>query len=44
MKCPHCGSDIRFEEETSGAVSKLEQKTKQSLEEIPKKITVTIKE
>lgn len=43
-KCPHCGNKIRFEEESSGAVSRLEADTKQSLEDIPKKITVTIRE
>lgn len=41
-KCPSCGNEIRFEEKRSGAVSKLEEETKQSLEDIEKKVTVTI--
>jgi DNA-directed RNA polymerase subunit RPC12/RpoP len=44
INCPHCGNDIRFEESSPGSVSKLEDKTKQALEDIEKKITVTIKE
>ncbi|MDX9739505.1 MAG: hypothetical protein RBT33_04100 [Candidatus Dojkabacteria bacterium] len=43
IKCPHCGDEIKFEESSSGAVRKLEEKTKQSLEDIDKKITVTMK-
>ncbi|KKP43159.1 hypothetical protein A3K02_00465 [candidate division WS6 bacterium RIFOXYD1_FULL_33_8] len=43
-KCPHCGNEIRFEESNPGEVGKLEDKTKQSLEDIEKKITMTIKE
>ncbi|MCK9415196.1 MAG: hypothetical protein PHG60_02855 [Candidatus Dojkabacteria bacterium] len=43
-KCPHCGSEIRFQESSPGAVSKLEDKTRQSLEDMDKKITVTMKE
>lgn len=41
IKCPHCGDRIRFQESSPGAVSKLENKTKQSLEDIDKKITMT---
>lgn len=43
-KCPHCGNEVRFQELHPGEVSKLEDKTKQSLKDIPKKITMTIKE
>ena len=43
-KCSRCGTEIKFEEESSGAISRLEEKTKQSLEDLPKKITMTIKE
>lgn len=43
-KCPHCGNEVKFQELNPGAVSKLEDKTKQSLKDIPKKITMTIKE
>lgn len=43
-KCPHCGNEIKFEESNPGSVSKLEDKTKKSLEDMEKKITVTIKE
>lgn len=41
--CPHCGNEIRFEESNPGAVSRLEQKTKQSIKDIQKKITMTIR-
>ena len=44
IKCSYCGTEIKFEEENSGAVRKLEEKTKKSLEKIPKKITVTMDE
>lgn len=43
-KCSYCGNTIRVEEESSGAINRLETKTKQALEDIPKKITVTIRE
>jgi DNA-directed RNA polymerase subunit RPC12/RpoP len=43
-KCPHCGNKIRFEESSPGEVSRLESKTKQSIKDIGKKITMTIKE
>lgn len=42
-KCPHCGNEIRFEESSSGSVGRLENKTKQALEDLPKKITTTIR-
>jgi len=42
MKCPHCGEEIRFQESSPGAVVKLENKIKQSLDDIKKKITMTI--
>lgn len=41
-KCPHCGNEIRFQESSPGSVGRLEDKTKQSLEDIQKKITMTI--
>ncbi len=43
-RCPHCGNDIRFEESHPGEVGKLEDKTKKSLADIDKKITMTIRE
>ena len=43
VKCSYCGTEVKFEEGNSGAVRKLEEKTKESLEDIGKKITVTIK-
>ena len=43
-RCPHCGNEIRFEESNPGEVGRLEEKTKQSLEDIDKKITMTIRE
>ncbi len=43
-KCPHCGNEIRFEESSPGAVSRLEEKTKQSIKDIDKKITMTIRQ
>lgn len=39
-KCPHCGNKIRFQESSPGAVGRLENETKQSLEDIRKKITI----
>lgn len=42
-KCPHCGNEIKFQESSTGAVGRLERKTKKSLEDMEKKITVTIK-
>lgn len=42
-KCRYCGNLIKIEESNQGAVNKLEEKTKQSLEDIDKKITMTIK-
>ena len=41
-KCPHCGDEIRFQESSPGAVGKLENKIKKSLDDIKKKITMTI--
>ncbi len=43
IKCSHCGDEIKLEESNSGAVRKLEEKTKQSLEDIDMRITVTMK-
>ncbi len=40
-KCPHCGNEIRFQESNPGAVGRLENKIKQSLKDIQKKITMT---
>jgi len=41
-KCPHCGNEIRFQESNPGEVGRLENRIKQSLKDIKKKITMTI--
>lgn len=40
IKCPSCGKDIKLEESVSGSVQKMKNEVQDSLENIPKKVTM----